>query len=64
MTDRPLTYAQVWDQYAAGKVSTFVMRRLLSEDEVFRQWCIKRAEAERKARDIKPDIRISDEDMA
>lgn len=68
MSDRPLTYAQVWDQYASGKVSTSVMRQLLRDDEVFRQWCVRRAEAERKQRDRVADIKaramISDEDMA
>lgn len=64
MTERPLTYAQVWDQYAAGKLSTVTLRQLLMQDEVFRRWCEKRAEAERKARDIKARQEISDEDMA
>lgn len=63
MTDRPMTYQQVWDQYAAGKVSTSVMRKLLEDDEVFRQWCVRRAAAERKERD-RQQHHISDEDMA
>ena len=59
----PVTYNEIWAQYAEGKVSTCVMRRLLRDDEVFRQWCIRRAEQERRARD-KQAFPISDEDMA
>lgn len=64
MTDRPLTYEQVWDQLSEGRLSVTVLCHLMRNDEVFRKWCERRAEAERKARDIKPDIRISDKDMA
>lgn len=64
MTKRSPTYQDIWDQYAAGKVSTSVMRRLLEDDEVFRQWCIRKAEAERKERDRLHQQQISDEDMA
>lgn len=64
LSDRPLTYSEVWDQYASGKLSTVTLRQLLMRDEVFRRWCEKRAEAERKARDIKAQQMISDEDMA
>lgn len=46
------TYQSVWDEYAAGRMSTSVMRQLLDNDEVFRRWCIKRAEADRHLRDI------------
>ena len=63
MTDRPATYQKIWDQYAAGEMSTVVLRILLKRDEVFRRWCERKAEAERKAR-AKQEPKISDEDMA
>lgn len=62
MTDRPITYDDLWDQYAEGKLSTSVMRRLLEDDEVFRQWCIRKADEARKAQNSK--LPISDEDTA
>lgn len=67
MTDRPATYQEIWDQYAAGEMSTVVLRILLRKDEVFRRWCERKAQEERKARDCGNDpapSRRSDEDMA
>lgn len=61
MTDKPVTYQDIWDKYAAGELSTVVLRVLLRDDEVFRRWCERKADAERKA---KLEPRISDEDMA
>lgn len=59
---QPLTYQEIWDRYAAGEISTTVLRSLLRTDEVFRKWCERKAQAERKARDNA--TRTSDEDMA
>jgi hypothetical protein len=50
-TAQPLTYQQIWDGYAAGEISTTVLRSLLRTDEVFRAWCERKARAERKRRD-------------
>ncbi len=63
MTDRPATYQEIWDQYAAGEMSTVVLRILLRKDEVFRRWCERKAEAERRSRD-KAHTHTPDEDMA
>lgn len=51
MTDRPATYQEIWDQYAAGEMSTVVLRILLKRDEVFRRWCERKAVEERRRRD-------------
>lgn len=48
---QPATYESAWSEYEAGRMSTSVMRSLLDHDEVFRRWCLKRAEAERLKRD-------------
>lgn len=63
MSDQPpTTYQDIWDQYAEGRLSTSVMRRLLEDDEVFRQWCVRKAAQARQSQPRKPAI--SDEDMA
>jgi len=60
---QPMTYQEIWDRYAAGEISTTVLRSLLRTDEVFRAWCERKAKAERKLRGGAAS-RISDEDMA
>ena len=60
IADRPSTYQDVWDQYAAGKLSTTVLRKLLDEDEVFRAWCMRRVRTERERRQRE----FENEDMA
>jgi hypothetical protein len=39
------TYEQAWADYAAGRMSTVVMIRLLRTDEVFARWALRRANA-------------------
>lgn len=60
---QPLTYQQIWDGYAAGEISTTVLRSLLRTDEVFRKWCERKAKTERKLR-AGQEPKTSDEDMA
>jgi len=50
---QPLTYQELWDRYAAGEISTTVLRSLLRTDEVFRAWCERKARIARKAKDGK-----------
>ena len=57
---KPPTYVDLWDDYAAGRLSTCTMRHLLETDEVFRAWCVRRAAAERLER----DRRASEDDGA
>ena len=64
MTDRPLTYEDIWDQYANGTLSTCVLTRLLRDDEVFAAWCKRKVDELKKARPVKAEPVISDEDMA
>lgn len=76
MTDKPITYAEIWAQVLANRVSAQVLAHLMAKDEVFRAWCIRRkAELERRARDAAqlgtlsdehygPTTAVSDEDMA
>lgn len=37
------TYADLWDSFASGQMSTTVMVSLLRSDEVFAAYCIRRA---------------------
>ncbi len=62
MTERHYTYQEVWDKYAAGELSTVVLRILLKNDEVFRKWCERKAQAEKRR--IELEQQVSDEDMA
>lgn len=50
-TSPPRTYEDLWQDYAAGDLSTVTLRWLLDHDEVFKAWCVKRAAAERNKRD-------------
>lgn len=45
------TYEDAWNDYAAGRMSTVALVELLDHDEVFKAWCVKRAETERLKRD-------------
>lgn len=60
LESKPPTYGDLWDDYAAGKLSTCTMRHLLETDEVFKAWCVRKAAAERQER----DRRASEDDGA
>jgi hypothetical protein len=38
------TYDQVWNMFLSGALDRKAMLHLLEDDEVFRAWCIKRAQ--------------------
>lgn len=63
MTDRPASYQDIWDELAAGRLSTTVLAHLMRTDDVFRKWCERKVESERKLRESQ-EQQTSDEDMA
>lgn len=48
MTDKPLSYDEVWDELRAGRLSVSVLAHLMRVDEVFRAWCIRKHDAEKR----------------
>ncbi len=52
MTERPASYQDIWDELAAGRLSTTVLAHLMRTDEVFRAWCIRKHDAVQRAQRV------------